>query len=147
MWSKTRPRLSSTGVAVRLCRTRISGISNIRRSEIFGRARILGFHVPGQRHPASLFLAICNLLALIVNHGEFPQFWIWVLHDLFNLGRLPSVIASDQLGEFDLVVDGHGSPRDAEERLPLGTQLVDDVLNAAIPNSYHWYALITFHST
>lgn len=64
-----------------------------------------------------------------------------MLHDLLNLGRLPSMITSDQLGEFDLVVDGHGSPRDAEERLPLWAQMIDDILNASVSDANHYHVL------
>lgn len=121
--------------------------SDVRRRKILGRARVLVFRVRHQRHPASLFSVICNLLALIVDHGEFSQVWIWMLHDLLNLGRLPSMVPSDQLGEFDLVVDGHGSPRDAQERLPLWTQMIKDILDASVPDANHYYVLTMCYGT
>lgn len=126
--------------------------SNVWRREILRRGGVLVFRVPGQRHPTSLFSVICDLLALIVDHGKFSQFRIWVLHDLLNLGRLPSMIAPDQFCKLDLVVDRHGSPRDVEERSPLRTQMIDDILNASVSNANHYNVLtmcygIESHST
>lgn len=102
---------------------------------------MLVFGVRHQRHPASLFSVICNLLPLVVDHGKFPQVWIRMLHDLLDLSRLPSMVTSDQLGEFDLIVNRHGSPRDAEERLPLWTQVINDILDASVPDANHYYVL------
>lgn len=91
---------------------------------------------PGQGDP-TLFFVIRNLLALIVDHDELAQLWVWMVHDLVDFGWFPGMIASDQLGELNLVVNRHCSARDTEEALPLGAKVIDDFLDAPVPNSDH----------
>jgi hypothetical protein len=64
-----------------------------------------------------------------------------MLRDLLNLGRLPSMITSDQLGKFDLVLDGQGGPGNTEEWLPLRAQMIDDIPNAPVSDANHYYVL------